>query len=249
MAAEKELGICGGPQHTQPPKFQIVDGDGSMPSDASAFSVFVSATGLEPADSYAIVSVMGPQSSGKSTLMNLLFDTPFAVMDSSRGRGQTTKGIWLSKSKQFPLLVLDLQGTDSIEGGEDSKAFERQSSLFALALSDVLLVNVWFQDLGRHDASNMSLLRTVFEVHLQLFGKAGRAREERTVLLFLIRDHIEQTTPLELLKQMVQRDIAHIWAAIDKPDGFAGQSLDSLFDVRISALPHFVFQKVSPPCV
>ena len=176
----------------QQPKLQLIDGDSAI-TDSNSFDAFLTTAGLQAADAYAVVSIMGPQSSGKSTVMNMLFGTPFAVMDGSRGRGQTTKGIWVSKAPELPLLVLDLQGTDSIEGGDDSRKFERQSSLFALALSDVLLVNVWFHDLGRHDASNMSLLRTVMEVHLQLFGSAERP--VRTVLLFLIRDHIEQACP------------------------------------------------------
>lgn len=35
---------------------------------------------------YRTVAVIGCQSSGKSTLLNLLFDTTFEVMDESRGR-------------------------------------------------------------------------------------------------------------------------------------------------------------------
>lgn len=40
---------------------------------------------------YNIVSILGPQSGGKSTLLNMLFHTQFAIMDDSR-RQQTTKG-------------------------------------------------------------------------------------------------------------------------------------------------------------
>ena len=35
---------------------------------------------------YRVVAVIGCQSSGKSTLLNLLFQTQFEVMDESRGR-------------------------------------------------------------------------------------------------------------------------------------------------------------------
>lgn len=42
---------------------------------------------------YHVVSIIGGQSSGKSTLLNRMFDTPFQVMDASK-RQQTTKGIW-----------------------------------------------------------------------------------------------------------------------------------------------------------
>jgi hypothetical protein len=36
------------------------------------------------------------------------------------------------------------QGNDGRERGEDDTAFEKQAALFALAVSDVLMVNLWF---------------------------------------------------------------------------------------------------------
>lgn len=46
---------------------------------------------------YNSVSVIGCQSSGKSTLLNMLFGTNFDVMDQEEtGRQQTTKGIWMT---------------------------------------------------------------------------------------------------------------------------------------------------------
>jgi GTPase Era involved in 16S rRNA processing len=44
---------------------------------------------------YNIVSILGPQSGGKSTLLNMLFHTRFVIMDESR-RQQTTKGARLT---------------------------------------------------------------------------------------------------------------------------------------------------------
>ena len=48
-----------------------------------------------PSQKYAIISIMGPQSSGKSTILNKLFGTRFEVMDHTKGRHQVTTGIWL----------------------------------------------------------------------------------------------------------------------------------------------------------
>jgi GTPase Era involved in 16S rRNA processing len=67
---------------------------------------------------YRSVAVIGCQSSGKSTLLNLLFDTSFETMDNARGRQQTTKGIWMSKSGDSKVLIFDIEGTDSKERGE-----------------------------------------------------------------------------------------------------------------------------------
>ena len=53
---------------------------------------------IERGSDYQTVAVIGCQSSGKSTLLNLLFDTTFEIMDETQGRQQTTKGIWLNRN-------------------------------------------------------------------------------------------------------------------------------------------------------
>jgi hypothetical protein len=130
---------------------------------------------------YHLISVFGSQSTGKSTLLNHLFGTEFGVMAESERR-QTTKGIWMSKNKRESaegggaskmadnILVMDVEGTDGRERGEDQD-FERKSALFALATSEVLIVNIWEHQVGLYQGANMGLLKTVFEVNLQLFLK------------------------------------------------------------------------------
>ena len=97
----------------------------------------------------------------------LQFGTNFEEMDAFKGRGQTTKGIWLARSTRIsdpPTLVMDLEGSDGRERGEDDTSFERQSSLFALAIADVLVINIWAKDIGRETGSGKPLLKTVFQV-------------------------------------------------------------------------------------
>lgn len=127
---------------------------------------------------YHLISVFGSQSTGKSTLLNHLFGTEFSVMSETERR-QTTKGIWMSKNKRIEsagtkmadnILVMDVEGTDGRERGEDQD-FERKSALFALATSEVLIVNIWEHQVGLYQGANMGLLKTVFEVNLQLFLK------------------------------------------------------------------------------
>jgi len=127
---------------------------------------------------YHLISVFGSQSTGKSTLLNHLFGTEFSVMSEAERR-QTTKGIWMSKNKRESsgavkladnILVMDVEGTDGRERGEDQD-FERKSALFALATSEVLIVNIWEHQVGLYQGANMGLLKTVFEVNLQLFLK------------------------------------------------------------------------------
>jgi len=220
---------------------------------ASQFEPYLERVGLASLGfDYHTVSVMGAQSSGKSTLLNLLFHTGFREMDATAGRSQTTQGVWAGRDPQAPILLLDLEGTDSRERGEEAATFERKSSLFALALSEVLVINLWAQDVGRFNAANLALLRTVLELDLQLFSAgaastanatAGSAppatRNHKTRLLFVLRDHA--MTPLELLASTLRDDVANIWATIAKPAAAANLSLDTFFDLDFVALPHKVF--------
>ena len=52
------------------------------------------------------------------TLLNHLFGTEFQIMD-EKARKQTTKGIWLNKAPDSSILVMDVEGTDGRERGEN----------------------------------------------------------------------------------------------------------------------------------
>ncbi|KAH9795745.1 protein ROOT HAIR DEFECTIVE 3 [Citrus sinensis] len=147
---------------------QLIDGNGEFNVDG--LENFVRTTKLNHCGlSYAVVAIMGPQSSGKSTLMNHLFHTNFREMDAFRGRSQTTKGIWIAKCVGIEpfTIAMDLEGSDSRERGEDDTTFEKQSALFALAIADIVLINMWCHDIGREQAANKPLLKTVFQTPLE----------------------------------------------------------------------------------
>ena len=57
---------------------------------------------------YHVVGVFGGQSSGKSTLLNHLFGTNFAILDETIRRGQTTIGAFLSRAS-----MCDCRQTDT----------------------------------------------------------------------------------------------------------------------------------------
>ncbi|WFC98316.1 Dynamin-like GTPase that mediates homotypic ER fusion [Malassezia yamatoensis] len=191
---------------------------------------------------YDLCAVLGSQSTGKSTLLNKLFGTNFEVMN-ERARQQTTKGIWLSRGMERNMLVMDVEGTDGRERGEDQD-FERKSSLFALTTAECLIVNMWENQVGLYQGANMGLLKTVLDVNLSLF-QSGRARagaaHDKTLLLFVIRDYLG-TTPLENLESVVQKDLDRIWASLSKPSNLAEAKLSDYFDVMFTALPHKVLQ-------
>ena len=159
---------------------------------------------------YSVVAVFGNQSSGKSTLLNRLFDTSFDVMNEGI-RQQTTKGIWCSKAKDANILVLDVEGTDGRERGEDQD-FERKSALFALAISQVVMINMFESSVGLYQAANMGLLKTVLEVNLQLFQSK---KSQKTLIVFVLRDFTGMAQ-LDVLSNTLLADLSKIWSGLSK---------------------------------
>lgn len=86
-----------------------------------------------------IISILGPQNSGKSTLLNFMFGCDFTVSD-----GRCTRGIYgsLIKSNRNDFdyfLILDTEGLQSIEKGD--KEYDRKLILFCFAVSNILIIN------------------------------------------------------------------------------------------------------------
>ncbi|ONI11568.1 hypothetical protein PRUPE_4G113800 [Prunus persica] len=211
---------------------QLIYGDGEF--NSSGLDRFVKEVKLaECGLSYAVVAIMGPQSSGKSTLLNHLFHTKFREMDAYSGRSQTTKGIWIAKCVGIEpcTIAMDLEGTDGRERGEDDTTFEKQSALFALAVSDIVLINMWCHDIGREQAANKPLLKTVFQVMMRLFSP------RKTTLLFVIRDKTK--TPFEYLEPVLREDIQKIWDGVPKPQAHKSTPFSDFFSVEVVALSSY----------
>ncbi|KAL4078571.1 RHD3/Sey1 [Scleroderma yunnanense] len=219
-------------------QIQIINDDKNFTPDLSAQ---LERWGLRDAGfNYNVVAVFGSQSTGKSTLLNRLFGTTFDVMDETK-RQQTTKGIWMCRGKGMSVLVMDVEGTDGRERGEDQD-FERKSALFSLASSEVLIINLWEHQVGLYQGANMGLLKTVFEVNLGLFGKKAQdGPQSRTLLLFVIRDHIG-VTPLSNLQTTLTADLTRIWDSLSKPPALAQAQLSDYFDLAFTALPHKILE-------
>ncbi|KAH9824355.1 RHD3/Sey1 [Melampsora americana] len=203
---------------------------------------------LEKGFNYDLVAVFGSQSSGKSTLLNRVFGTTFEVMDET-DRRQTTKGIWMCKGKEMDVLVMDVEGADGRERGENQD-FERKAALFSLAASEVIIVNLWEHQVGLYQGANMGLLKTVFEVDLALF-QANKAKQklnspsnaghDKTNLFFVIRDHIG-VTPLSNLEKTITGDLNRIWDGLAKPEGTENSRITDYFDLTFTTLAHKILQ-------
>ncbi|CAD8146616.1 unnamed protein product [Paramecium octaurelia] len=91
------------------------------------------------------LSILGPQSSGKSTLLNRIFGCHFLT-----SMGKCTKGLFLqllkiSNREQFQysfdyILLLDSEGLQS--PNQQDPEFDKKISLFIIQISDILIFNV-----------------------------------------------------------------------------------------------------------
>ncbi|CAF1044023.1 unnamed protein product [Didymodactylos carnosus] len=116
--------------------FEIIDGDNYyFPHSflAKALSNFRNKRIL-------VISVIGPQNSGKSTLLNYMFGTFFDVRD-----GRCTRGIYgsfvKSNRRDFDyIMIIDTEGLLGVE--REDKEFDRRLVLFCLAVSHLVIVNM-----------------------------------------------------------------------------------------------------------
>lgn len=60
---------------------------------------------------------------------------------------------------------------------------------------------------------------------------------QRTLLLFVIRDHLG-TTPLANLQATLTADLQRIWETLSKPAELQDRKLTDYFDLSFTALPH-----------
>ena len=159
-------------------------------------------------------------------------------MNEEEGNKQTTQGIWLSVNPDYKTIVIDCEGTDSKERGEDRHHFEHCSSLFALALADVLIMNMWTQDVGRYTASNYGVLKMVFQMNLKLFQQECAKK-----ILIVLRDYDEKRYKKEKFSKQIMDDINVIWNDIKKPEQFTSTTPESFFEFEFITLPHKIYRE------
>ncbi|CAK77668.1 unnamed protein product (macronuclear) [Paramecium tetraurelia] len=124
--------------------FEFLDGDSLQINERFLESLKSKFTGLGN-ERVLVLSVLGPQSSGKSTILNKIFGCHFWT-----SVGRCTKGIYLNLLKiQFKeyfhnlfdyILILDSEGLQN--PNQVDPEFDKKIALFVLAISDIILINV-----------------------------------------------------------------------------------------------------------
>jgi protein SEY1 len=68
---------------------------------------------------------------------------------------------------------MDVEGVDGSERGQDT-AMERKTTLFSLAIAEVVLINIWANQVNNRSGSNMELIGMVMQQVVALFGSGDR---------------------------------------------------------------------------
>lgn len=68
-----------------------------------------------------------------------------------------------------------------------------------------------------------------------------RRSSPRSLLFFVIRDHLERT-PLANLQNTLVQDLTRIWFGLSKPAGMEKSKIEDYFDFAFAALPHKILQ-------
>lgn len=160
-----------------------------------------------PEDPFFIVAITGPQASGKSTLVNALFETSFPVADRNQVGIATTRGILAERAldTETSTLVLDVEGADARARAREAKLFATRAASFVSALADVVIVNLWFHDACRLDSSAYSLIRAVLNTSAQSLADDAPVR---TALIIAVRD-IDDDAPdaTSSLRDLITNDV------------------------------------------
>ncbi|CAD6254652.1 unnamed protein product [Miscanthus lutarioriparius] len=181
---------------------------------------------------YTVVSIIGAQSSGKSTLMNTMFKTEFQMLNQqTQGRRATTEGIWAAVSKDPNAIVLDIEGADGQEHQDDA-GFENQAALFALSISDVIFFNINVQDIGRMHGASIPLLRTIFQERLN-------HNMHRTKVVIAVRDYNHKKASESFLRQQLLSPLKKIFDESTNKEKMSTK----YYDTSVEFFPHFDYDE------
>eukprot|EP00747_Dinoflagellata_sp_TGD_P009387 gnl/TRDRNA2_/TRDRNA2_118916_c0_seq1.p1 gnl/TRDRNA2_/TRDRNA2_118916_c0~~gnl/TRDRNA2_/TRDRNA2_118916_c0_seq1.p1 ORF type:complete len:1382 (-),score=311.68 gnl/TRDRNA2_/TRDRNA2_118916_c0_seq1:277-4380(-) len=155
-----------------------------------------------------VISVIGVQSSAKSTLLNYLFGCGFAT-----SAGRCTRGLYCSlmECHDKTLLLLDTEGLMSLEA-QGGDVFDAQLALMAMASSHMVLIN--------HKGELSRQLQDLLEVCLFAMQHLKVCRIQPK-LLFVLRDqhdrsHAVHTDALRLMRKHLAEASSHLQLRLDE---------------------------------
>ena len=148
-------------------------------------------------DKFFVVSVIGAQSSAKSTLLNYLFGCGFQTSD-----GRCTTGLYCSVvrcQKGINIIVIDTEGLLSVVARDH--LFDNRISVMAFTISHVVIIN--------NKGELTSTLKDLIEVTIYSMKVMNRKGASKTRLIFSLRDFnsddkLTQSTMVKSIRENIE---------------------------------------------
>ncbi|CAG2250508.1 unnamed protein product [Mytilus edulis] len=185
-----------------------------------------------------IVSVVGIQSSGKSTLLNMMFGLQFPV-----GHGRITKGAFMQlipvndERLSFEIIVvIDTEGLRAPELGHENYQHDNEFATFIMGIADINIVNINGESQGEMNevlqmvvhallkmktaSDSLNLKQSCIFVHQNVKTDDGNNDALEYSLQRMINLLDEMTTEaadqldisdIESFKQVIDFDKRHVW--------------------------------------
>ena len=148
--------------------FELMDGDASFVPITWVQAVFDAIKETVGDKKLLIISVVGIQSSGKSTLLNTMFGLKFTV-----SAGRCTKGLYcqlIPVDKQSMdveydyIMVMDTEGLRAPELQETNRAHDNELATLVIGLSNITIINVK----GENDSEMTDVLEIVIHALIRI---------------------------------------------------------------------------------
>ena len=175
---------------------------------------------------FKVISVFGPQSTGKSTLLNNLFGTSFNVSRNTCTRGINARIIpRMDGEKREFLLLIDAEGIESTEDKENSTFCDNRIACLSIIPADISLI------LTRGESSNQ-----VADFLPILHLESGRQDLFKKIWFIVINQNMadnenDQSVSVGALKEKIKSDFSLIRRNIDlenfKYEFFGNDKTDS----------------------
>lgn len=145
--------------------FEIMDGDAANIPISWISSVFLNLQKLTINKKLLTISILGIQSSGKSTLLNCMFGLEFPVR-----AGRCTRGVFMrlipAPVDDYPfdhILVVDTEGLRAPELGMQKYDHDNELATFVIGIGDITLLNI--------KGENTSEVQDVLQIAVHAFMK------------------------------------------------------------------------------
>ena len=138
---QKDFNDCLAKSFEDGKAMEIIDGDSDCIERCSFTAVMQWVQKLKNNNNkLLIVTILGPQSSGKSTLLNYLVGAKFHVSAGRCTKGLNAMLLRTDFEETKEILILDSEGIFSIE--RNDPMYDRRLAIFCLAVSNILLINI-----------------------------------------------------------------------------------------------------------